>query len=879
MKGRRRRRWLSLALALLLIVGLSFGPSQALATGKIEIQVDNAKELYKAIEQITKFGENGQENIIRLTKDIDLTGETADLLITKDTVLLGQGHEIDLGQVSFTIIRGATLSLGKEAPAGDENVLKLTSTATKDAPRSLAAIFVAGYDPDITEDVLSPGNLKMYDGVELTGLISNGDYGASAVLVNYGTFDLYGGKIHNNKVYLTHYSVGAAVYVDGSYVEDPKPSAIFKMHGGEISSNWVKPDSTNDTEDLIGGGVNLYKAEMQMTAGKICDNVLEDRGDSKPFHSFGAGIYADSSTITLKGQKPSDILISGNKGAGSGGALDLVKTNATIEKATISNNQTTHYGGGLTLGDDCQATVKDVVFEHNESKFGGAIFLPVTGKLDCSEGTIFRGNKAVVGGAIYTLQSDKTDTSKIQDYQELKADTSKYQNIHTDATTVFDQNQATFGLFVPPSNWAAFTNLGYKQDPALHNPTGVPSPLNNADINYTNRFFFVAYDGNGAAGSMPTTAYPIGSSQKVTLPENAFEVPQGKVFDGWMINGEKKAVGAEITVQENTTVVAQWKKVVKPNPNPNPNPNPGVTPEPQPETPKTSTERLGGDTRIETAIQLSKANYSESEQVVLARADQYPDALAASVLAKALDAPILLTNSKEVTPAVKAEIERLGAKKALLVGGESALSKEIVDQLKTLGEVDRIGGQDRYETSALIAKTIAKLKGNPEKVILATGLGYADALSISPYAAKMGYPILLTATKQLPKVVAKTIEELKVQSAIVIGGVNVVAESVVKALPKDCERIGGATRFESSALIAERFFPKAKVAYLTSGENFADALVVGPIAGKLDRPVLLTGQAALPDSISKLIQKAAYEKVIIIGGENAVSKAIADAIK
>ena len=47
------------------------------------------------------------------------------------------------------------------------------------------------------------------------------------------------------------------------------------------------------------------------------------------------------------------------------------------------------------------------------------------------------------------------------------------------------------------------------------------------------------------------------------------------------------------------------------------------------------------------------------------------------------------------------------------------------------------------QTSSLVAKKVVGLVGGKGKAVIATGQDFADSLSISPYAAKMGYPILL----------------------------------------------------------------------------------------------------------------------------------------
>lgn len=499
------QRLLAFALVLMMILSVLPGSQTVNAAGGMDISVKTAEELDNAIYKILQEGENGQENIIRMENDIDLSEYEYDLVVEKDTILLGQGHTLNLDTKTLTVFRNATLSLGKEKPQGNENVLKITSNATKDAPRDMSALSVGSPDPDILDRyVMIPGHLKMYDGVEITGIVTNGLYGPSAVMVYTGVFDMFGGKIHKNMNYLDKHGVGSAVFVDGG--KDGQESVTFNMYGGEISDNFAKQ---GNSKNLLGGGITLRHASFTMTAGKIMNNQLEGREGAPTDPVYGTAINARDSQLTLKGANRDAILISGNKGAASGGAISLANSPLTAENATISDNESSLYGGALTT--DGPVTLNNVLIKNNKSKQGGGIFLDDNAELICKNNTLFQGNMATEnGGAIFDKNSVDQSDFNGDNYEELTANTDYYRGITMDNTTGFDQNMAESGLSVPPANWSDFSNLGYKQDPAFHNPTGIPSPLNNYDINYKNDFFFVAYDGNGAEGSMPTSAYKNG---------------------------------------------------------------------------------------------------------------------------------------------------------------------------------------------------------------------------------------------------------------------------------------------------------------------------------------------------------------------------------
>ena len=69
----------------------------------------------------------------------------------------------------------------------------------------------------------------------------------------------------------------------------------------------------------------------------------------------------------------------------------------------------------------------------------------------------------------------------------------------------------------------------------------------------------VTFNGNTGTGKMDEKLVKKGN--EYTLPENGFTAPKDKVFDGWMIGKEKKAVGDKIAVNADTEVKAIWKDI------------------------------------------------------------------------------------------------------------------------------------------------------------------------------------------------------------------------------------------------------------------------------------------------------------------------------
>ena len=108
----------------------------------------------------------------------------------------------------------------------------------------------------------------------------------------------------------------------------------------------------------------------------------------------------------------------------------------------------------------------------------------------------------------------------------------------------------------------------------------------------------------------------------------------------------------------------------------------------------TTSEKLVGENRIETAIKVSKSNWKTADTVVLVNEKAIADALAITPLAEEKNAPILLTGKDGLNKSTKAEIQRLGAKNVILAGGNSVLSEKLEKELKELNlNIDRIAGK------------------------------------------------------------------------------------------------------------------------------------------------------------------------------------------
>ncbi|WP_407651966.1 cell wall-binding repeat-containing protein [Citroniella saccharovorans] len=139
------------------------------------------------------------------------------------------------------------------------------------------------------------------------------------------------------------------------------------------------------------------------------------------------------------------------------------------------------------------------------------------------------------------------------------------------------------------------------------------------------------------------------------------------------------------------------------------------------------------------------------------------------------------------------------------------------------------------------------------------------------FAAREEYPILLVKKNEIPESINKAFKELGIKNVYLAGGVNTVSEKVAKDLPGLIERIAGENRFETAVKIAKEKFAGRESIFLANGHVFADALVISPVAGLLDMPILLTNADTAPKSLTEYIEEENIKAITAVGGQRMVS--------
>ena len=322
-----------------------------------------------------------------------------------------------------------------------------------------------------------------------------------------------------------------------------------------------------------------------------------------------------------------------------------------------------------------------------------------------------------------------------------------------------------------------------------------------------------------------------------------------------------------------------------------------------------SVERIAGNYANQTSALISAQGFPEgSEWVVLARDDDFADAMSATGLAGALECPIVLTGQYGLSSAAAEEVQRLGATRAYVIGGTGAMPGDFEGELAALGCTveQRVFGDYAYDTSVECARLIAQHGGGADAIV-AMGTNFQDALSISSFAYAYKLPIFLTTPWEGRDLPASAVAAIKGMSGTiwVPGGPGAVPETAVEYVfgGRTITRLYGYDGYETSNYIArfmvEQGYLSAEncvVACGAQGPKGTDALAGAALAGKhgpgqLGGPMLLVnGNSSLGGENFVTIDEqgdwswmtscaSSVGHVWVLGGEYVMPQSAVDRIK
>lgn len=288
--------------------------------------------------------------------------------------------------------------------------------------------------------------------------------------------------------------------------------------------------------------------------------------------------------------------------------------------------------------------------------------------------------------------------------------------------------------------------------------------------------------------------------------------------------------------------------------------------------------RLGGSNRYETAAVIN--NKMKSDTLILVTGNDFADALSATALIKHYNGEIHLVNNDLDINTINS-LNSGEFNKAIIVGGTGAVSQAVEDKVKSIlgvNNVQRMGGQTRYETSAIVVSSISinapvEFERYPYAFAV-TGKDFADALSVAPISAMTGSPIVLTEGDSISGAGASALAGAT-EGYYKIGGEAVVGNGMDKIMGTNYKRIAGANRYETNTAVISEFnklFTGDSV-YVGTGLDFPDSLAGSALAGKNKSPIVFVGNR-VENSTKQIVKGLNKSNLIALGGAGVVSDSI-----
>ncbi|WP_150308202.1 cell wall-binding repeat-containing protein [Planctomonas psychrotolerans] len=197
-----------------------------------------------------------------------------------------------------------------------------------------------------------------------------------------------------------------------------------------------------------------------------------------------------------------------------------------------------------------------------------------------------------------------------------------------------------------------------------------------------------------------------------------------------------------------------------------------------------NTVRVAGANRFESsrAVVDHAFGASGSSTAYITTGGDFPDALSAGGTAGLRGAPVLLVNggADSVDAATIALLKKLRVNNVKIVGGPNSVSASIEKHLAQSFSVGRLAGTNRFETSVAVNRDAFS---SADRVLLATGMNFPDALAGSSWAGGSDTPLYVVQTECVPSSVLADIVRLNATKVTLLGGTVSLSTSVEALLP------------------------------------------------------------------------------------------------
>lgn len=309
-------------------------------------------------------------------------------------------------------------------------------------------------------------------------------------------------------------------------------------------------------------------------------------------------------------------------------------------------------------------------------------------------------------------------------------------------------------------------------------------------------------------------------------------------------------------------------------------------------------EQESAEEQPATSFELPPGDVDEgTTRFVIANGWSEADVGVASALAAiSTDGVVVYTAGDELPEETRVLLNEGFPAEVILIGGNEAISQAVAEQIAAAAgdgvDISRLTGSDRIETASAAARQIlGDPEAGPVTLVVANGRNAAD-IGVAASLASRVYRTAVIYTEQddLPKASEELIREYQVKRVVLIGGNEAISQAAAEQITAaagdgaDVARIGGDDRIATAA--AGAYYPiddSPETEHITlvvaNGWNAADIGVAAFLAATIDNAaVAYTMADTLPEETAAVIREHRVTRVILIGGQAAISDAVHIAI-
>lgn len=194
-----------------------------------------------------------------------------------------------------------------------------------------------------------------------------------------------------------------------------------------------------------------------------------------------------------------------------------------------------------------------------------------------------------------------------------------------------------------------------------------------------------------------------------------------------------------------------------------------------------SVTRIQGDDPAATAAAVADTYSVGPETVYLSSAEDFADGMTGAAVAGHEGNPLLFVELSNLPSSTAQQLQRLQPKELVVLGGKDVISDGTAAEAAAkagLADFRRIGGKNRYETAALLAREMPDGKN----LYAASGHSFVDTTTGAALAAYRGGPIVLVDRDRVPSATMAARDLRDPEWLIVLGGTAVVSHATAEDL-------------------------------------------------------------------------------------------------